>query len=334
MNYYWDLAGIIIDCKLITILLSKYLPDLFTYFKENKFELSVNNFIHRWLVCIFTQNFDMSISDIILDFFFLEGEITVIKSCLAIFANLRKKLMEYTDFEEFYAVLNKTTLELKNPKVLLYFLSARKFEFDNEFLSRCREVLSPPILNELRIEKKKNIARAEQIKAINPNVFVLNGVTYRKAKQCDPKYPFCYYSNTYEEIPQFLILNCQRRPFIKPFVIDDYYYGKVNSYPDEKYKNFDEYFLSVDKNVLCEWKNHYCDDKKVIDNSIALLDEHQTHSEVDEIVDTSKDFQENSQDNVYSRLENDKNFSQVRKLLLDKFNVKVITEREIQPYID
>ena len=83
MNYYWDLAGIIIDCKLITILLSKYLPDLFTYFKENKFELSVNNFIHRWLVCIFTQNFDMSISDIILDFFFLEGEITVIKSCLA-----------------------------------------------------------------------------------------------------------------------------------------------------------------------------------------------------------------------------------------------------------
>ena len=56
---------------MMALLIEKYLPDLYSFFQKNQFELTVNNFIHKWLVCLFAQNFNLNLSDIILDFFFL-----------------------------------------------------------------------------------------------------------------------------------------------------------------------------------------------------------------------------------------------------------------------
>ena len=55
LNYYSELAGVIIDTKLICIYLEKYIPDLDQFFKITNFDLNVNNFIHKWLLSIFTQ---------------------------------------------------------------------------------------------------------------------------------------------------------------------------------------------------------------------------------------------------------------------------------------
>ncbi|MCQ2819042.1 MAG: TBC domain-containing protein [archaeon] len=333
MNYYWDLAGIIIDCKLVTLLLSKYIPDLYIYFKKNKFDLTVNNFIHKWLVCLFTQSFDMNVSDIILDYFFIEGNIVLIKSCLGVFSVLRKELLKMTDFEDFYSLLNTKTLDIKDPGIILYFLSVRKFEFDNDFLDKCREELAPPILADLKEEKRKKILRAKKQKKLNPKLFVVNGMTFRTLRPCNPNWPFCWYDNSFQDVPQYLILSGHNKPFIKPYIMDDYYYYKVNKYPDERNKGIDEYFISGDKDVLCERKKHFCDDKKLIDNSIAMLEEGQTHSEINE-EKTEPEPEEDNNVNVYSRLENDKQFAMVWNKLEENFEVKKITEKELEPFIN
>ena len=73
LNYYSQLSGVITDTSLISILLEKYLPDLYDFFTNNNFELTVNNFIHKWLVCLFTQGFNEEMAYNFFDFFSLMG---------------------------------------------------------------------------------------------------------------------------------------------------------------------------------------------------------------------------------------------------------------------
>jgi hypothetical protein len=60
--------------------------------------LSLNNFIHKWFVSLFTQNFCEEYSLIIWDFLMLEGNIVLFKSSLAIFATLRIEIMKHENF--------------------------------------------------------------------------------------------------------------------------------------------------------------------------------------------------------------------------------------------
>ena len=48
INYYSELTGIIMDTTLADVIISAYLPDLYSYIKEQNFKLSLSNFIHKW----------------------------------------------------------------------------------------------------------------------------------------------------------------------------------------------------------------------------------------------------------------------------------------------
>jgi hypothetical protein len=98
LNYYSELAGIITDCTLLNILIKKYLPDLYKFFVEIGFEMSLNNFIHKWLVSLFIQNFNDTVSIKIWDYLFLEGNIVLFKSAIAILKNLKDFLMSKDNF--------------------------------------------------------------------------------------------------------------------------------------------------------------------------------------------------------------------------------------------
>ena len=68
--YYADLQGIIIETTLIETLLPIYLPDLVDFLEKNNFTLTVSNFIHKWMVCIFTQTLKIEMVYTFLDFFY------------------------------------------------------------------------------------------------------------------------------------------------------------------------------------------------------------------------------------------------------------------------
>ena len=68
--YYSDLAGIIIDTTIIDAFLSFYLSNFYNYLVENSFQLSLSNFIHKWMVSLFTQALSPEMAYTFLDFFF------------------------------------------------------------------------------------------------------------------------------------------------------------------------------------------------------------------------------------------------------------------------
>jgi len=80
--YYSDLAGIIIDTTIIDAFLSFYLSNFYNYLVENSFKLSLSNFIHKWMVSLFTQALSPEIAYTFLDFFFLDGEICLFKTSI------------------------------------------------------------------------------------------------------------------------------------------------------------------------------------------------------------------------------------------------------------
>jgi hypothetical protein len=92
----------ITDCLILVNLLQKYLPDLYNFLVINGLEENINNFIHKWFVSIFVQNFKEEFSLLIWDFLFLEGNITLFKAGLAVFKILKNEIMVKNEFGKYF----------------------------------------------------------------------------------------------------------------------------------------------------------------------------------------------------------------------------------------
>ena len=56
ITYYSELIGIVVETTLIENILGLYFPDLFKFIIDTNFNIPLRNFIHKWTVCIFTQD--------------------------------------------------------------------------------------------------------------------------------------------------------------------------------------------------------------------------------------------------------------------------------------
>ena len=77
--YYSDLAGIIIETTIIDTFISFYLSNFYKYLTDNSFKLPLNNFIHKWMVSLFTQALSPEMAYTFLDFFFWMGKFVYLK---------------------------------------------------------------------------------------------------------------------------------------------------------------------------------------------------------------------------------------------------------------
>ncbi len=329
LNYYSQLSGVITDTSLISILLEKYLPDLYNFFTNNNFELTVNNFIHKWLVCLFTQGFNEEMAYNFFDFFFIDGNVILIKECLAVFSILREKLLELDDFEKIYQCLSKETLNINNSRMNMYFLTKRKFEFDDDFsLNVYRNILKIPVYENLRKDRLKALKREKENNEIDIKFFKKGD---EKIFNCDPKWPFCIYDECLNrDILEVLVI----KEIKEANVFDDYYYGICNEYPNENYdKNnilIDECFhnKNVCFDVLCERQKHNCDDRKLIDNSLMFLDKEKIYSN-NILEENENNFM--NENNFYLKLNKEKNFDDAKNYIINNFaEINEINHSEIK----
>jgi hypothetical protein len=87
-------------------MLEKYLPDLYRFLiHENDLEGSVNNFIHKWFISLFTQNFREDFSLVIWDYLFLEGNIVLFKAGLAVFKILKNQILSKKNFGKILKII-------------------------------------------------------------------------------------------------------------------------------------------------------------------------------------------------------------------------------------
>ena len=257
--YYADLQGIIIETTLIETLLPIYLPELVDFLEKNNFTLTISNFIHKWMVCIFTQTLKIEMVYTFLDFFFMDGCSSLIKNSLYIFASIQEEKMSQDSFEEIYLVLTEVENKIINPREMIYYLYEKNFDFTEKQIINLRNILSKPIRNKLKNGELLSTAK----RTWDENRELLK----KRNINCDPNWPFCLYE-VENDFSGVLVFQESKNTFI----IDDYYYIKSKGYQDEKYDNVDEFITKNDNKLLIERHRHICDDQKLVDASQNFSD--------------------------------------------------------------
>ena len=320
LNYYFDLTGIIIETTLIETMLPIYLPELHEFLEKNNFNLTISNFIHKWMVCIFTQTLKVEMVYTFLDFFFLDGNFSLIKNSLFIFASLQEDILKQNSFEDIYSVLTEIDKRITNPRAMIYFLEEKNFYLEEINIINIRKLLSVPITNSLKSGELTSTAKRTWDE--NRELLKKRNVT------CDPNWPFCLYEVDHE-IPEVLIFKESNRIFY----IDDYYYIKSKGYEDEQEDRVEQIGNKVDQKLLIERHRHTCDDQKLVDASTNFSDfKKLVIEQMNNNVEKNKSQELKIYESLLKFSNVDRYIKEIRNLIRD--NNKIIKKKEIKAIYD
>ena len=308
--YYSELVGIVVETTIIENLISFYFPKLQEYFIDNNFNVPLRNFIHKWMVGLFTQTLSPKMVYTFFDFLFLDGRDLLIKNSLFIISFIHDKLIKNNNIEFMYSVFNEGLLKIHDPKTMIYFLEENFLKNIDSYRKKLEKSIITKVKEEASLppnkEKKKN--RMESLK--------------EKGIICNPNWPTCIYDDYTENLIDVLILKENKLPY----VINDYYYIKNDNYPDNKlyeiYKNKQEP-LSPIKEVLIERHKHICDNAKLVDSSKMLIDEEYKKIDIDIInLDKNNDIE----NKIYDKLKKSEDFDNAIK------EIQIEMKKTIKPF--
>ena len=238
------MCGIIVDMTIINILIRNYCPKLISlldYKDENYGDFIGNNFININLINLFTNNYiDKNTSLLIWDLLFINGNIILIKSFLAIYHYLEPFLLESEQtLEEYQKIIKNKMLKLKSDnKDLIFYLIIKDYIFTEEEIAIARFSLSINTASSINKEKEKiNIKKKNYSK--NNNI-------------CDKNWPICRYnfSEYNNKVIFFLVLQKKNKIFRENYFLEKIKENKDNV---EKIYNNDN-----NDDILIERKKHYC----------------------------------------------------------------------------
>ena len=312
--YYSELIGIVVQTTLIENLISLYFPELYKYLQDNNFNIPLRNFIHKWMVCLFTQTMSPEMVYTFLDFLFLEGSDLLIKASLFLISCIHDKLFKSNDFEYMYNIFNEDTLNIHDTRTLIYFLDEKKYDLTSNDINNFQKKMEKPITNKF---KEESLASYEE--KLNDRKKSLK----KKNINCNPNWPTCFYDDYTQTIIEVLILKESKTPYI----INDYYYIKNDGYPDNNlFYGIDAYKGTSQggnaKEVLVERHKHVCDNAKLVDNSKLLIDNEYKKIDFDMINTEQNNSDENK---IYDKLKGSKDFDNVVK------EIKIEMEKIIKP---
>ena len=308
--YYSDLAGIIIDTTIIDAFISFYLRNFYNYLVENSFKLSLSNFIHKWMVSLFTQALSPEMAYTFLDFFFLDGEISLFKSSLFVMTMVEEYLTKNNDFEYMFNMFNEAPSHIHDPRTLIYFLYEKNFEINENDIKIYREKIKIPVLNKLKEEIRESYYKQceERKKSLK-----------KKKINCNPNWPTCLYDNYTHIVVEYVVMKENKAPFL----INDYYYIKNEG---NTYDNFDVIGHSTNKDILIERHKHVCDDMKLVNASQNLIENLTNRNKKLNIDNLFEDNKNNDNTTIYGHLEESKDFDNIIKEIK---NDLILKEKEI-----
>ena len=318
--YYSELVGIVVETTIIENLISFYFPKLQEYFINNNFNVPLRNFIHKWMVGLFTQTLSPEMVYTFFDFLFLDGRDLLIKNSLFIISFIHDKLIKNNNIEFMYNIFNEGLLKIHDIKTMIYFLEQNNLKNIDKYRKQLEKSIISKVKEEAGLnsneEKKKN--RIESLK--------------EKGIICNPNWPTCLYDDYTQNVIDVLVLKENKLPYI----INDYYYIKNDNYPDNKlygiYKNNKE-TLSLVKEVLVERHKHICDNAILVDSSKLLIDEEYKKIDID-LIDWEKN--KDDENKIYDKLKNSEDFDNVVKIIQNemKKTIKPIKINEINILIN
>ena len=306
---YQELTGIIIETTLIETLISYYLPELNKFLAKKDFTITTSNFIHKWIVCLFSQTLKPNIVYTLYDFFFIDGFISIIKNTIFILTSIQQEILSKKTFGEIYSVFTDVENKIINPKNMIFFICQKKFNLTKTDLIKYRKLLQIPIVNKITAgELKSNVRRtAEEKKAL----------LKRKNIHCDPNWPFCLYDPSAFDLKEILIIKENKTPLI----IEDYYYIKHKGYQDDINDLIDgniEIDKTADKEILIERHKHICDDQKIVEIS-------QNFGKLENVISTEnvdKESDKSQEMKIYELLRKSKDVDKVINFIKEDLKAK------------
>lgn len=306
---YQELTGIIVETTLIETLISYYMPELNKFLTEKEFTITTSNFIHKWVVCLFSQTLKPDMAYTLYDFFFIDGFISIIKNTLFILTSIQQEILSKKTFGEIYSIFTDIENKVINPKNMIYFICQKKFNLRKIDIIKYRKLLEVPIVNKIQAgELKSNVRRtAEEKKAL----------LKRKNIHCDPNWPFCLYEPSSFDLKEILIVKENKAPVI----IEDYYYIKHRGYQDDINDLIDgniEIDKTANKEILIERHKHICDDQKIVELS-------QNFGKLENVISTEnidKESDKSQEMKIYELVKKSKDVDKVINFIKEELKAK------------
>ena len=311
--YYSDLAGIIIETTIIDAFISFYLSNFYKYLADNSFKLSLNNFIHKWMVSLFTQALSPEMAYTFLDFFFLDGEVCLFKNSLFVMTMLEEYIVKNNDFEYMFNMFNEAPSHIHDPKTLIYFLYEKNFDINESDLKIYREKLKIPVIKKLKEEIRESFYKQCEDRKINLK---------KKKIHCNPNWPTCLYDNYNHIVVDYVIMKENKLPFL----INDYYYIKNKGNENGNFDNIDELGHSSNKDILIERHKHVCDDKKLVNTSQNLIENSTKRNKNFKLDMLFEENKTNEETKIYDHLGESKDFDNIMNEIRNNLMIK---EKEI-----
>ena len=323
--YYSDLAGIIIETTIIDTFISFYLKNFYEFLLDNNFKLSLNNFIHKWMVSLFAQALSPEMVYSFLDFFFLEGEVCLYKGALFIMFVMQNIILEQNnmvEFEYIFNMFNEAPSHIHDPRNFIYFLSEKKFDIFDSDIKLYTEKLKFPILTKLKEEIKYSYKKQCEERKKNLK---------KKKINCNPIWPTCLYDNYNHILVEYVIIKESKNPFI----INDYYYIK-NQGDNNRINNIDEMENNTVKEVIIERHKHICDDMKLVNTSKNLIENLSKRNINYETVFDKKNKESDDTNKIYGELGDSKECDKIINEIKDdlKNKTKEFDIKEIKDIMD
>ena len=306
--YYSELIGIIVETSLMDTLISVYMPKLHKFLLKNNFHVPLRNFIHKWMVCLFTQTMSPQMVYTFLDYFFLDGDITLIKTSLFLISSIHDNLLANNDFQYMYTILNEVPSHMYDTKTMIYFLYEKKFEITESDIKIFQKKMS----NTISAKVKEEVLNSEEERLSNRKKSLL-----KKCIHCNPNWPTCFFEDYDHILFDALIFKESKNPKI----IDDYYYIKNEGYQDEIFFGVEVFNKSSENDILIERHKHICDDAKLVDKSKILIDDYKKISEIDSMYSEQNKAEECK--NYYEQLGENKDFDNVVKEIKKELLLRV-----------
>ena len=174
VEYYHQLAGVMVDSAIILEKVEKIYKDLYKYMKSQGFDIMLNNLIFRLLMSLFIENTHKCIYLPIIDCLFLFNEIYLHKACLILLSLLREDIFKCKDLADASNLFDVKLLNFYYNK-FAYQLINSDFELKMDIINKQRKEKLPKILENIQ-KMSKNSKKSKPAK--NDNF-------------CDLDWPYC-----------------------------------------------------------------------------------------------------------------------------------------------
>lgn len=235
-NYYSEMCGLMADVDITIKLIYIFLPDLYTHLINKDILEYIKNILLQWYLSIFTHNFPEDMGTFVMDLFFIQGSIILIKIGFLILKENQSRIIQCDSIFEVKNILNKSNSnDLLGDIADIKLKMLEDFILNDEILDLNRSNLSKFIeerineYNQSKIELKKKDFHSILVK--NPDFY------------CDPEWPICLYDiDSSYSVCDFFIFKLEVFDF-HSILIENYFYSYDSQ--DNTYDNELEYVRTM-----------------------------------------------------------------------------------------